>query len=221
MALSGLQIQKLLPQTNCKECGSNTCLAFAMKLAAKKADIKECPYASDEAKHILGLANEPPVKSIALGTDKALTAGGETVLYRHDKTFVNPIILAININDTDDSAEVDQTLASIRDYVLERVGESLTIGMVSITQLSEDAAAFCALASKAWKKTGKPLILRGRTAGSIHDAALLIQGSHSILCAPDAPSADVLAPFAKEQDHALALTAPGHGFTGSALIEAP
>ena len=67
MALSGLAIQKLLPQTNCKECGSNTCLAFAMKLAAKKADISECPYASDEAKKALGLANEPPVKSVMLG----------------------------------------------------------------------------------------------------------------------------------------------------------
>lgn len=57
MALTGLQIQKLLPKTNCKECGSNTCLAFAMKLAAKKADLKECPYASDEAKRILGAAS--------------------------------------------------------------------------------------------------------------------------------------------------------------------
>ena len=208
MALSGLQIQKLLPQTNCKECGSNTCLAFAMKLAAKKADIKECPYASDEAIHVLGLANEPPVKSVVLGPDKGLTAGGETVLYRHDKTFINPTIMAININDTEAPAKVEQTLASIRDYVLERVGESLTIGMVAITQLSEDATAFRELASKAWKTTGKPLILRGKTLSAIQDAASLIAGSHSILCAPDALSADTLAPFAKEQDHALALTAP-------------
>ena len=58
MALTGLQIQKLLPKTNCKECGSNTCLAFAMKLAAKKADLSECPYASDEAKQVLGAASE-------------------------------------------------------------------------------------------------------------------------------------------------------------------
>jgi len=207
MALSGLQIQKLLPQTNCKECGSNTCLAFAMKLAAKKADIKECPYASDEAKHVLGLANEPPVKTVVLGPDKRLTAGGETVLYRHDKTFVNPTIIAVNINDTDAPGKVDQTLLSIRDYVLERVGESLTIGMVAISQLSDDAAAFRDLALKAWKTTGKPLILRGKTAQAVQDAASFLTGSHSILCAPDATSADALAPFAKEQDHALALLA--------------
>jgi len=72
MALTGLQIQKLLPKTNCKECGSNTCLAFAMKLAAKKADLSECPDASEEAKQVLGAASELPVKNIELGADNSL-----------------------------------------------------------------------------------------------------------------------------------------------------
>src|SRR5512138_1126572 len=129
MALSGLQIQKLLPQTNCKECGSNTCLAFAMKLASKKAEIAECPYASDETKQVLGLANEPPVKTLALGADKKLATGGETVLYRHDKTFVNPTILAVNITDSLDEAQTSATLAAIKDYSMERVGELLNLGM--------------------------------------------------------------------------------------------
>ena len=75
MALTGLKIQKLLPRTNCKECGSNTCLAFAMKLAAKKAELSECPYASDEAKRVLGAASEPPVKGLELGPDKSLKIG--------------------------------------------------------------------------------------------------------------------------------------------------
>src|SRR5210317_1905264 len=102
MALTGLQIQKLLPKTNCKECGSNTCLAFAMKLAAQKAELSECPYASDEAKQVLGAASEPPVKKLEVGTDKSFSLGDETVLYRHDKTFVNQTAIAININDSDD-----------------------------------------------------------------------------------------------------------------------
>lgn len=100
MALNGLQIQKLLPKTNCKECGSNTCLAFAMKLAAKKADLSECPYASKEAKQILGAASEPPVKGVTLGSDIPSRLGEETVLYRHEKTFVNQTVLAVNIDDT-------------------------------------------------------------------------------------------------------------------------
>src|SRR5512139_2453100 len=113
MALTGLQIQKLLPATNCKECGSNTCLAFAMKLAAKKADLSECPYASDEAKKVLGAASEPPVRAVALGE--------ETVLYRHERTFVHRTAVAVNVNDTDPAAAVDATLAGVKGYVLERV----------------------------------------------------------------------------------------------------
>ncbi len=113
MALTGLQIQKLLPKTNCKECGSNTCLAFAMKLAAKKADLSQCPYASEEAKQILGAASEPPIKGIALGADKSLKLGEETVLYRHEKTFVNQTLLAININDTDVPCEIEKNYISL------------------------------------------------------------------------------------------------------------
>ncbi|HVN71717.1 MAG TPA: acetyl-CoA decarbonylase/synthase complex subunit gamma [Desulfomonilia bacterium] len=208
MALSGLQIQKLLPQTNCKECGSNTCLAFAMKLAAKKADISECPYASDEAKQVLGLANEPPVRSIALGPERKLMAGGETVLYRHDKTFVNRTVLAVNINDSDDGVMIDRILASVRDYVLERVGESLTVDMVCLTQKAADAEAFRGLALKAWQVTKRPLILRGRDAQAIIKAASLLNGTNSILCAPDSEAAEILIPFAREHGHAVALIAP-------------
>ena len=120
--LTGLQIQKLLPRTNCKECGSNTCLAFAMKLAAKKADLSLCPYASEEAKRVLGAASEPPVRCIGLGKDRSLRVGGETVLYRHDKTFVNRTAIGVNISDTDDAAAIRETLDRVCGYVLERVG---------------------------------------------------------------------------------------------------
>ncbi len=57
-------------------------MAFAMKLASKKAELSECPYASDEAKKVLGAAGEPPVRTVALGPDKKPALGGETVLYR-------------------------------------------------------------------------------------------------------------------------------------------
>ena len=159
MALTGLQIQKLLPKTNCKECGSNTCLAFAMKLAAKKADLSQCPYASEEAKRVLGAASEPPVKCIELGMDQSLKLGGETVLYRHEKTFVHQTALAVNINDTDSSETINRTLEHVRDYTLERVGEELRIDMVAVTQQGNDTSAFMALCKKAWEMTQRPLII--------------------------------------------------------------
>src|ERR1035437_3932348 len=129
MALTGLQIQKLLPKTNCKECGSNTCLAFAMKLAGKKAELKECPYASEEAKRVLGAASEPPVKGIALGANQDVKLGEETVLYRHEKTFVHQTALGVNVNDTDAPATIAATLEAVKSYTLIRVGQTLTIDL--------------------------------------------------------------------------------------------
>lgn len=207
-ALTGLQIQKLLPKTNCKECGSNTCLAFAMKLAAKKAELSECPYASDEAKAVLGAASEPPVKGIELGDDTKIKIGAETVLYRHEKTFVNQTALAININDTDDATSIDQTLATIKDYLLERVGEKLTIDMVAVTQKSSNADTFAALAQKAWNVTKKPLVLRSSDTAALVKAAAAVKGSGSVLFAATDENADALKQAAAANGHVLAVTAP-------------
>ncbi|MEE9463659.1 MAG: (Fe-S)-binding protein, partial [Bacteroidales bacterium] len=138
MALTGLQIQKLLPKTNCKECGSNTCLAFALKLASKKVELAKCPYVSEETKKIIGAASEPPVRGIKFGPDEKLKLGEETVLYRHEKTFVHQTLFAININDTDSPEYIEETLGLIKEYNLERVGEMYTIDMIAVTQQSDD-----------------------------------------------------------------------------------
>jgi acetyl-CoA decarbonylase/synthase complex subunit gamma len=95
MALTGIQIFKLLPKTNCKECGVPTCLAFAMNLASGKAELDACPYVSDEAKEQLAEAAAPPIRPVKIGAGvRAFTTGGETVQYRHEKTFYNPTALA-------------------------------------------------------------------------------------------------------------------------------
>ena len=208
MALTGLQIQKLLPKTNCKECGSNTCLAFAMKLAAKKADLSECPYASDEAKQVLGAASEPPVKVIELGPDKKLKLGDETVLYRHEKTFVNQTALAININDTDDEGTIDKTLKQISDYVLERVGETLIIDMVSVTQKGTDNEKFASVAKKAWETVKRPLVLNSASASALAAAAEAVKGSHSVIACATKENYKELVDAAQKNEHALAVTGP-------------
>jgi len=209
MALTGLQIQKLLPKTNCKECGSNTCLAFAMKLAAKKAEISQCPYASEEAIQTLGAAYEPPVKSIELGANQALKLGGETVLYRHEKTFVHQTALAINVNDTDPAEGTEKTLHQIKEYLLERVGEELRIDLVAVTQKSDQTDAFVALAKKATEITGKPLILRSSQPDSLIAAATVLNGTRCVLAPTSVPeSIDSMVKAAQECGHALAISAP-------------
>jgi acetyl-CoA decarbonylase/synthase, CODH/ACS complex subunit gamma len=206
MALSGLDIQKLLPKTNCKECGSNTCLAFAMKLAGKKANLSECPYASDEAKGILGAASEPPVKSIGFGPEKKIKIGEETVLYRHEKTFVNQGLFAVDIGDDEAEAKIDETLAKIRDYVVVRVGKSLTVDMVSVTQRGSDPARFAALAKKAWETAKRPLVLRSKDSSALVLAAEAVKGSGSILVAATESNADALRAAAEANGHSLALS---------------
>src|SRR5512141_558851 len=102
MALTGLQIYKLLPQTNCKECGFPTCLAFAMKLAAKQAQLSACPYVTEASKAQLEAASQPPVRLITLSSDgRKVEAGNEIVLFRHEKTFYHPAGLFVRVKDSE------------------------------------------------------------------------------------------------------------------------
>ncbi len=208
MALSGLKIQKLLPRTNCKECGSNTCLAFAMKLAAKKVELSACPYASDEAKRILGAAAEPPVRGVKLGPAGALKLGEETVLYRHERSFVNPTAIAVNVDDTHPPERIEATLREICDYAIERVGDTYAVDMVSVTQRSDRPELFVALAKRAWDQCRKPLVLRSPDPQALTRAAQAVKGSGSLIAGVTADDADELWQVAKQSGHALGLTAP-------------
>ncbi|MDA3935541.1 MAG: acetyl-CoA decarbonylase/synthase complex subunit gamma, partial [Actinomycetota bacterium] len=98
MALTGLDIFKLMPKTNCGDCGVPTCLAFAMKLAQGQAELESCPHVSDDAKAALGEASAPPMRAVTVGVgDDAFTVGEETVLFRHEKTFVNPCAIGVEV----------------------------------------------------------------------------------------------------------------------------
>lgn len=205
MALTGLQINKLLPGTNCKECGSNTCLAFAMKLAARKAELSECPYASEDAHRILGEATEPPVRSVAFGPHRSLIAGEETVLYRHEKTFVRPTIIALHFLEEDDDAQFEKRLQATMNYSYERVGEVFQIDCVALS-CNRDTDGFICRAEKIWKHTQKPLILKCDDLVALRHASEKIAGSGSILCS-NFENCDAVVEIANEFDFAIALTA--------------
>src|SRR4030042_6385272 len=100
MALTGLDIFKLLPKTNCGECGVPPCMAFAMKLAAKNVELAACPYASEGAKQKIGAASKPPIRLVKIGPPgQEVAVGNETVMFRHEKTFVRPTAFAVDFSD--------------------------------------------------------------------------------------------------------------------------
>src|SRR5512146_798995 len=125
MALSGIQIYKVLPQTNCKECGFPTCLAFAMKLAARQAELSACPYVSDEAKAMLDSASAPPIRLISMGAhERKLEVRNETVVFRHEKTFVHQPGLFLRLAGSLTDEEFATALDQVAGYHIERVGQT-------------------------------------------------------------------------------------------------
>lgn len=149
MALTGIQIFKLLPKTNCKECGVPTCLAFAMNLASGKAELDACPYVSDEAREQLSEASAPPIRPVVLGAGvRKTTTGGETVQYRHEKTFFNPTLIAGAINSDISAADLEAKLKTWNAFQYERVGFNLRPELAVVNDVNGDAAAFGAVAKQ-------------------------------------------------------------------------
>ena len=156
MALKGLDIFKLSPKKNCKECGSPTCMAFCMKVAQGAIAIDKCPYFSDDAKAMLNEQTAPPMKTITFGKDHKL--GGETVLFRHEKTLVNKNLYSVPVSTAMSDAEVDAKLAALTKIDYERIGERMYVETIFVRNEGTDATAYAALAKKA-AAAGRDLIL--------------------------------------------------------------
>ena len=181
MALSGLQIYKLLPKTNCKECGHPTCLAFAMKLAAKQASLDDCPHVSVEAKESLAAASAPPIRLVKIGTGaREFQVGNETVMYRHEKTFFHPPGLALRIKDTEDADTIADKASQVNHYCVERVGIDMSLNAIAVENASGDAGAFKQAVEAIRSKTDLPLVLMSDSPDAIK-AALQADGGHKPL----------------------------------------
>jgi len=204
MALTGIQIFKLLPKTNCGECGVPTCLAFAMNLAAGKAELDSCPYVSDEAREQLAEASAPPIRAVALGNGGTATkVGGETVLFRHEKTFFNPCAFAGAVKDTDgDLADKVKRWAS---YQYERVGLNLRPEMVFLQCASGDAAKFQAAAQAVVDNSDLSLILACEDPAVLGPVAQALKDKKPLLYAATNANADKMAALAGETGCPLAV----------------
>jgi acetyl-CoA decarbonylase/synthase, CODH/ACS complex subunit gamma len=198
MALTGIQIYKLLPKTNCGECGVPTCLAFAMSLAAGKAELAACPHVSDEAKAELADASAPPISIVEIGTgERKLKIGGETVLFRHEKTFLNPTGIAVLVTDEMTDEEVGGRLERFKTLEYERVGLNLRADLIAVKSVSGDAGKFEALATRVKNETDAGMILMTEDTGVMQAALNACADRKPLLYAATKGNADQMADLAK------------------------
>ena len=206
MALSGIQIFKMMPKKNCGECGVPTCLAFAMNLAAGKAELALCPYVSEDAKEKLASASAPPIRTVQIGVDAAaVKVGGETVLFRHEKTFNNPTGLGclISVSESDDS--VAAKLKAFKELRYERVGLTLKPELVAI---KDDGAAdrFAAIAKKA-NEAGAAIILISDNLDTLKGALAEVGKNKPLIFAATEANLDAMSALSTQYDCPLAVKA--------------
>lgn len=208
MPLTGIEIFKLLPKTNCGECGVPTCLAFAMGLAAGKAELTACPYVSDEAKAKLEEASAPPIRPVTIGVgERAIKVGGGTVMFRHEKRFENPPGFAILISDTMAQAEIDRRLDRCQNLQYERVGLTLRPELVALKCDSQDATKFEALVARAKQNSDLGIILMSENPGILAVGLKVCADGKPLLYAATKDNLDQVATLAKDSSCPVAVKA--------------
>lgn len=208
MGLTGIQIFKLLPKTNCGECGVPTCLAFAMNLAAGKAELDSCPYVSDEAREQLAEASAPPIRPVAIGAgDRAFKVGGETVMFRHEKTFYNPTALAALVVSDVDAGALDTKLKTWNAFQYERVGVNLRPELVALKDANGDAGAFAAVAKKIAEESEFGLVLMSEKPDVIKAAIDVCAFKKPLIYAATNDNVEDMGNLAKESGLPLAIKA--------------
>ena len=187
MALSGLEIYKLLPKTNCKDCGFPTCLAFAMKLAQKQVELAACPHVSESAQAALSDAAAPPIRLITLSSNgHKLEVGNETVLYRHEKTFFHQPGLFVRVRDDQPLDEIKARTAEVDGYVVDYVGMPLSYDGIAVACASGNPEQFGEAVKAVCETTSKLLILISDDPAALKAGLATAEGRTPLLCGANA-----------------------------------
>jgi acetyl-CoA decarbonylase/synthase complex subunit gamma len=210
MALSGIQIYKLLPRTNCKDCGFPTCLAFAMKLAAKQVELSSCPHVSEEAQAELAESAAPPVHLITLKSDGyEIQSGNEVVLFRHEKTFYHKPGLFIRLKDDNSVQEIQEQVKPAEAYTTNYVGIDLTLDGFAVESVSGDPEKFEAAVTAVREISQRPLILISTDPAVISAGLRAVDGEKVLIYGANAENWEEMAALAKQ--HEANLSVLGHG----------
>jgi acetyl-CoA decarbonylase/synthase complex subunit gamma len=199
MALTGLDIFKLLPKTNCKKCGMPTCLAFAMALAQKRAKLEACPDVSEEAKEKLAAASAPPMRKVVFGTeDNQVKLGQETVMYRHEEKFYSPAALAVTVSDKLTGEDLAKRIEAVNALQFERIGIQIGVKAIAVVNESGSPDSFAQAAGTVKDSSKLALILVTDSPEAMAAAAAKVKDCLPLLASAKADTADEMAKIAKE-----------------------
>ncbi len=208
MALSGLEIYKLLPKTNCKECGFPTCLAFAMQIAAKKASLDKCPHVTDDVKNKLASASKPPIDLVTIGSgEKELKIGNETVMFRHEETFYHPTGIGFLIEDGLSGDDLKKKADDIGRLNFERVGQKIEVNLIALRNSTNDASKFAEAARAVCSMTDLGIVLMSDEPEAIKAALDAAKERKPLVYKATARNLDKMLPVAKEAGSPLVLSA--------------
>ncbi|MBU0709627.1 MAG: acetyl-CoA decarbonylase/synthase complex subunit gamma [Candidatus Omnitrophica bacterium] len=206
MALSGLDIYKLLPKTNCRECGFATCLAFAMQLAKKTVTLDKCPHLKEEAKNVLQASSLPPIKLVSVGEgDSKISIGNETVLFRHEEKFYNPCGVGFIIEDNSSDSEIQAKLEKIKALKFERIGQELNVNLIALKQ-SGDAKRFLEVVKLVSANCTLALVLISDDLGALKGALDLTKDKKPLIYHATKDNLSQIAQLAKDYKVPLVVT---------------
>ena len=208
MAVTAMDIYRLLPKTNCAKCGEASCMAFATKLSEKEMDLELCTQlAADEFDKLADLL-APAVKEITIGKgEKAMIVGGDEVLYRYELTYYNQTPLVIDISDDMDDAAFDERVKKIEDTQFERTGELLTLDAIALRNKSGDAAKFKEAAEKL-KNSSLALVLCSFDPEAMKAALEAVGDERPLIYGATENNIEQMAALALEYDCPIALFVP-------------
>ncbi len=204
MALKGLDIFKLSPKKNCKECGFPTCMAFCMKAAQGSVPLSKCPYFSEDAVKKLSESSTPLMKTIDWNGHRL---GGETVLFRHEKTFVSKPLFAVSVDTEMDESQITARLASMERIDFDRIGERMYVESIWVSYRGCDPGTYAALVQKA-AAVGRPLILDCRNERCARAALEACSGAQTILNGAGPDNYEAMYALANEFGVLLGVNAP-------------
>ncbi|OGX24528.1 MAG: hypothetical protein A3J51_03305 [Omnitrophica WOR_2 bacterium RIFCSPHIGHO2_02_FULL_45_21] len=206
MALSGLEIYKLLPKTNCRECGFPTCLAFALALAKKAVALEKCPSVSPAAKEALQAQSQPPIRLVLLGDDKnKIEIGNETAMFRHEEKFHHPAAIGFVIEDSLSNEEIKQRLDKINKLQFERVGQLLRTDLIAISQ-TNDAERFVEAVNLVSTLVNFGMVLISNDASALAIVLKSLAGRRPLIYAATDKNLAEFSRLAKEHNAPLAIS---------------